>query len=88
VACATPVVTTRQTISALTAVPDRDLLVADDAEGFARTLLHLLEDRNRREAIGTAGRTYIETNHNWASIAAQLEEVYFGIINQTSQKSI
>lgn len=87
-ACATPVVTSPQTVSALTAIPDQELLVAADAKTFARTLLHLLEDRNRREAIGAAGRTYIEAHHNWAHIAAQLEEIYLGVIGQTSQKII
>lgn len=87
-ACATPVVTSPQTVSALTAVPDQDLLVAADADSFARALLRLLDSRIQAKAIGTAGRTYIEAHHNWNSIAAQLEDIYLGIIGQTSKEII
>jgi sugar transferase (PEP-CTERM/EpsH1 system associated) len=79
-ACATPVVTTPQTISALTAVPDRDLLVATDAETFSQSVMYLLDNSTKAKAIGAAGRTYIEEHHNWAGITAQLEDIYFGII--------
>ena len=79
-ACATPVVTSPHTVSALTAVPDRDLLVAADAETFSQSVMYLLDNPIKAEAIGTAGRTYIEAHHNWATITAQLEDIYLGII--------
>jgi glycosyltransferase involved in cell wall biosynthesis len=83
-ACATPVVTTSRTVSALTAVPGRDLLVADEPKAFAETILCLLANPTERAAIGGAGHNYVKTYHNWAGIAAQLEEVYLGIISQTN----
>jgi sugar transferase (PEP-CTERM/EpsH1 system associated) len=82
-ACATPVIATPQAVTALTAVPDRELLVAPDAPGLAQTILALLADPARQRAIGEAGRAYVETHHNWRNIAAQLEEIYHGIIHPT-----
>lgn len=79
-ACATPVVTSPQAVAALSAVPDRDLLVAADAETFSQSVMYLLDNSIQAGVIGAAGRTYIETHHNWASIAAQLEDIYLGII--------
>jgi sugar transferase (PEP-CTERM/EpsH1 system associated) len=80
-ACATPTVASSQAFSALSAVAGRDLEVADDAETFSQTLLKLLEDHNRRQEVGKAGRSYIERNHDWANIAANLEEIYSGIVS-------
>jgi glycosyltransferase involved in cell wall biosynthesis len=50
--------------------------------------MYLLDNNIQAEAIGSAGRTYIETHHNWANIAAHLEDIYLGIIGQTSKKFI
>jgi sugar transferase (PEP-CTERM/EpsH1 system associated) len=75
-ASATPVVVTRLAVGALAAQPGRDVLVADDAEGFARCILKLLNDRSLQRQVGRAGRRYVERYHQWDTIASQLEGVY------------
>lgn len=87
-ACATPVVATETAVSALLASPDRDLLVARDAEGFAQAILALLADPAHRQAVGRAGRRYVERHHNWVAIAAQLEQVYNGIISRKRKSNV
>lgn len=83
-ACATPVIATSQAVSALQVNPDEHLLVADRDEDFANGILNLLADKSRREALGLAGRRYVEQYHDWDLIAANLEGVYQEAI-ETSQ---
>jgi polysaccharide biosynthesis protein PslH len=75
-ACATPVVSTPQSVSSLQAVPGQDLLMADDAQSFARALLCLLDDGEQRYQIGQSGRRYVEEHHHWDVISSNLERVY------------
>ncbi|HEX7976831.1 MAG TPA: glycosyltransferase [Anaerolineales bacterium] len=75
-ACATPVITTPQAISALDVQPGREVLVAEDPAVFAQAILDLLGNPAQRERLGQAGRCYVESHHNWAAVAAQLEDIY------------
>lgn len=82
-ACATPVIASRQAIAALTAVDGEHLLVAEDADAFAQHLLRLLADPALRQRLGTAGRRYVERHHDWARIAERLEQVYLSAMAST-----
>ncbi|MCS7261538.1 MAG: glycosyltransferase [Anaerolineae bacterium] len=75
-ACATPVVATPQACGALQVQAERDLLVADSAEAFARQVLRLLDDDALAARLGAAGRRYVERHHDWNTVAAQLEGIY------------
>jgi polysaccharide biosynthesis protein PslH len=75
-ASATPVVTTRSACAALDAEIGRDVLAADDDRAFADAILELLTDRARRDAVGAAGRAYVERHHDWGTLALSLVEVY------------
>ena len=79
-ACGTPVVSTNQAIAALDVLPDRDILIADNSSDFANQVSYLLSDQSLRQNVGLAGRTYIEKNHEWGSIATRLEVIYNEII--------
>lgn len=81
-ACKTAVVATSQAVSALAAEPGRDLLVADEAQEFAQAILTLLEDRERRRAVGVAGYQYVTAQHDWEKIADRLVERYQTAIGQ------
>jgi len=80
-ACATPVVATRQAISALQTEPNRDLMVSDDPDQFAREVLRLLGDENHRRQVGQAGLAYVQANHKWSAIAERLEGIYHEVIH-------
>lgn len=75
-ACATPVVTTDQVVSALKANPGEHFLACRSAGEFADCLNDLLNSQERRRRIGQAGRQYVEQNHDWAKITRRLIELY------------
>jgi polysaccharide biosynthesis protein PslH len=78
-ACATPVISSPQAVSALRLVPGRDILVAQEPIAFAEAVLDLLQDPPRQRQIGEAGRAYVESHHRWPTIAAQLESIYTNV---------
>jgi glycosyltransferase involved in cell wall biosynthesis len=86
-ACATPVVTSSKAIAALSATPDEDIFVADQPDEFARKIVDLLENRERRNRLGQAGREYVQRCHNWNTIVSNLAEIYRSAIKQTSQQA-
>ncbi len=75
-ACGTPVVANPLAVSAFQVVPGQDVLVAEEPAEFADQMLRVLIDPSLRRNIGAAGRYYVERNHDWNLIGAQLEEVY------------
>jgi glycosyltransferase involved in cell wall biosynthesis len=81
-ACGTPVVTTPLAVTALAAVPGKEILVGANAELFAQEVLHLLQDRSFRRQVGEAGRAYVETHHDWQRVATLLEHIYSEAIAQ------
>lgn len=82
-ACGTPVIATPKAVSALDVVPGRDLIVANEPKEYAESILGLLGDKEAQKRIGKAGRSFVEENHNWDHIAAQLEEIYRLTIQRT-----
>jgi sugar transferase (PEP-CTERM/EpsH1 system associated) len=75
-ACGTPVIATSQAVSALSIRPGRDALIADEPGKFAQSVLDLLNNPNRQQEVGQAGRRYVEKNHRWADITSKLEQIY------------
>ncbi|HYC76250.1 MAG TPA: glycosyltransferase family 4 protein [Planctomycetota bacterium] len=68
-----PVVATGPGAAGLAARPGRELLVADDAAGFAAALGRLRDERGLAASLATAAREFVETRHGWpASRAAYL----------------
>lgn len=78
-ACGTAVVATHQAVSALQAVPDQDLILADHPYEFAQAVLGLLNDPEKRLRVSRAGRSYVEKYHDWRKAAADLEDIYLAI---------
>jgi len=81
-ACATPVVTNPQAISAISAKPGRDVFVAEEPENFAKVVLDLLGNAELRHQIGNAGRNFVEEYHDWKKICIQLEDIYTQQVHQ------
>jgi sugar transferase (PEP-CTERM/EpsH1 system associated) len=80
-ACGTPVVATPLAVSALTEVVDeQEVMIAKEPAEFAAKVLQLLEDAALRGAIGASGRAYVERRFAWDHLVGQLEEVYYGVI--------
>ena len=75
-ACATPVVTSPQALTALEAVSGRDLEQARTPGEYADKVLKLLASPSYRQKIGEAGRSYVETHHRWSIITEKLTTIY------------
>ena len=80
-ACATPVIASHQAVSALGVEAGKEIVVADDPLDFAKKVISLLDDREQRYSVGRAGRQFVERNHDWAVLAARLEEIYTQSLN-------
>lgn len=86
-ACRTPVVASPYAVSALRVKPNEEILVAGEPGEFSSQILDLLDNRVRRERIGSAGRAYVERNHQWSSIARELEGIYQQAVDQRNAQS-
>jgi polysaccharide biosynthesis protein PslH len=75
-ACATPVVSSPQAVSALTAVPGQDVLVGVDPSQIADLILKLVDDPVFSQQIGDNGYQFVTQQHDWAAIAERLEGYY------------
>ncbi len=75
-ACATPVVATPQAVGAIHAQHGRDLLVAQNDQHMADTLIALIGNPEHCRSLGAAGRAFVEANHDWQDIARQLVHIY------------
>jgi glycosyltransferase involved in cell wall biosynthesis len=71
-----PVVCSQEGLEGLTAVPERDLLVARDGPEFARQVCRLLDDPALRRRLAEAGRRFVEAHHQWRTAGAALECLY------------
>jgi glycosyltransferase involved in cell wall biosynthesis len=59
------VVSTTMGCEGLVLEPGHHLVVADEPEAFARAVVTLLRDPERRAALGAAGRALVEAEYSW-----------------------
>jgi glycosyltransferase involved in cell wall biosynthesis len=57
----------------LPVTPGRDIVIADEPEAFAREVVALLRDRERRKTLEGAARALVVENYDWSAVAGQLE---------------
>jgi glycosyltransferase involved in cell wall biosynthesis len=78
------VVTTPIGAEGITEAPDRPLIVADDAQHFARETAALLADAEKRRRLGRRARAFVQAHHTWAAYVERLEAIYAEVApNQT-----
>jgi sugar transferase (PEP-CTERM/EpsH1 system associated) len=73
------VVSTTIGCEGLQLTPDKDILVADEPENFARLVIQLAQDEKFRQRLGKSGRKQVEEKYDWRSIGKQLNELYKSI---------
>jgi len=71
-ACERAVASTAIGCEGLAVDDERELLIADDAEGFAAATLRLLDDSPLRLRLATAGRELAERRYDWRVLGDQL----------------
>jgi glycosyltransferase involved in cell wall biosynthesis len=52
----------------------RHFVAADDPGRFAQAVVSLLRDPRRRRLLGEAGRSLVETQYSWATVARQFDD--------------
>lgn len=70
------IVTTRIGAEGIELEPGRDALFADDADGFARCVLRLMEHREEADALGVAARKVAELHYGWTAIGRAMLPAY------------
>ena len=65
------VVSTSRGCEGLSMIPGKHLIVADQAQAFAQAVVDLMQDRERRKALGNAGRALVEAEYSWERCGAQ-----------------
>jgi polysaccharide biosynthesis protein PslH len=75
-ACATPVVTSPQALTALEAVAGKDIEQAETPQEYAEKILNLLASPAHQLQISRAGRIYVESYHRWSNISEKLSYIY------------
>jgi sugar transferase (PEP-CTERM/EpsH1 system associated) len=71
-----PVVSTRLGTEGFPVTHEKELLLADDPEDFAAAVVSLLNSAERREALGRAGRAFVEARYDWRAIVPLVEAAY------------
>ncbi len=59
----------------LSVVPEKHLLVEDQMEAFAQTVIRLLEHPEQRRVMGNAGRELAEAEYSWDTCGDQLLKI-------------
>jgi glycosyltransferase involved in cell wall biosynthesis len=75
-ATGTPVITTHQALSALEVQPEKDILIANNEDEFAQSILRIIESEDLKYVIGKGGVAYVKKKHDWTAIASRVTEIY------------
>ncbi len=73
-----PTVTTTDGAAGLAVEDGREMLIADDAPGFADRIVRLLSDEALRERVRTSGYGYLQSHHSLPVVAARLLQALVG----------
>lgn len=74
-ACGVPVVTTEFGNGGIKAEHGKDLIVSNDPSGFAREVIELLKNENKRLYLKQNARILVEKNFSWEAQVEKLEEL-------------
>ena len=74
------IVSTTLGAEGIDAVPDRDILIADDAERFAASVIRLLDHPDLAARVGHSARQVAVERYAWSGAAAALEDFHQQIL--------
>jgi sugar transferase (PEP-CTERM/EpsH1 system associated) len=78
------IVSTARGVEGIALEPERDALIADDPDAFARAVIALLRDPARRRALGASARVRAEADYDWRKIIPAFDQIYSNIQHPTS----
>jgi sugar transferase (PEP-CTERM/EpsH1 system associated) len=64
----------------------KHIILADNAEDFARMVVGLLRDPEGRERLGRAARQLVAEKYSWASVSTQAEAVLMNVARKGSER--
>ena len=70
------IVSTTRGVEGITLTPERDAILADTPAEFARAVITLLRDPERRRTLGRAAHTLAEEKYDWRTIVPAFDQVY------------
>jgi sugar transferase (PEP-CTERM/EpsH1 system associated) len=70
-----PCITTNMANNALGATPEKEILIADDAESFAQQIQRLQNNPQLKQQLIDNGRTFIADNYNWSHVTDKLVQL-------------
>jgi glycosyltransferase involved in cell wall biosynthesis len=76
-----PVVSTRVGAEGLPLHDGKDIVLADEPQAFARSIVQLLRDPGRRRALGAAGRRLTTESFSWDVVARRFGEICEGVVS-------
>jgi glycosyltransferase involved in cell wall biosynthesis len=71
-----PVVTTTVGLEGIEAEVGRDVLVEDEPQDFAESVIHLLQDEELQSMLAVNGRNLAEERYDWQVVLRKMDEVY------------
>ena len=70
------IVSTARGVAGIDLVANRDAVLADTPDAFARAVIALLRDADRRRALAQAARALAEEQYDWRKIIPKFEQMY------------
>ena len=58
-----------------------NIILADTPADFARQVVHLLRDSQRRAQLGQAARQFVEENCGWPAAAAHFDQILARVVH-------
>jgi len=77
------IVSTTLGAEGIDAVAERDLLIADEPEGFAASVVRVLDDPALAARLGSSARRLAEDRYSWGAAARALERFFGEVIADT-----
>lgn len=71
-----PVITTPQACGGIEAKVDEEILLADNAEGFAKQTIILLNNKNMQNQLAAKARQLVENSYTWPKAVQKLQTVF------------
>lgn len=80
-----PIVATSVGAEGIDGENGKHFLLADDAESFARTVIDLLRDQNRRKQLGASARERAEQRYAWPMLSEALARHYARVVEEAKR---
>lgn len=82
---ALPVVSTTVGAEGIAATANKNIMVADTPDAFARACIKLLQDPARGTEIGEEARTLVEQTYSWHAVGEELLNIYDYVLKQPAR---